>query len=67
MSGAVSLVKCVDCAKDLVAHGAPPEKPICLHCDIVRAAPEAMRDLIRKTLQPLPEDSPPAPADGGGP
>jgi hypothetical protein len=49
------LVHCVDCDKPLKAQGTPPEKPICLHCDIIRAAPEAMRELIRKTLQPIPD------------
>ena len=47
------VVACVDCAKPLKVLGAPPEKPICLHCDIVRAAPEPDRDMIRRTLQPL--------------
>jgi hypothetical protein len=50
------LVTCTDCGKPLKVLGAPPEKPICLHCDIIRAAPEENRDRIRETLRPLPEE-----------
>jgi hypothetical protein len=47
------LCNCIDCGKQLKAQGTPPERPICLHCDIVRAAPEHMRAIIRATLQPI--------------
>jgi hypothetical protein len=50
------LVTCTDCGKPLKVLGAPPAKPICLHCDIIRAAPEEMRESIRDALRPLPED-----------
>jgi hypothetical protein len=50
------LCGCVDCGKPLKAQGTPPEKPICQICYIVRAAPEDMRAIIRKTLQPVPDD-----------
>lgn len=48
------LCECIDCGKPLKAQGAPPERPICLHCDIVRIAPEDMRAIIRATLGPVP-------------
>jgi hypothetical protein len=47
---------CVDCGKKLKARGTPPEKPICLQCAIIRAAPEESRERIRATLRPIPED-----------
>jgi hypothetical protein len=60
------LTACIDCGKELKSLGAPPAKPICLHCDLVRYAPDAIRDLIRRTLGPVPEDpDPPAFEDLG--
>jgi hypothetical protein len=50
------LVACIDCGKPLKAQGQPPEKPICLHCDVVRAAPEESRERIRATLAPVGDD-----------
>jgi len=56
------LCHCVDCGKPLKARGQPPAEPICRHCDIIRAAPEGMRETIRRTLQPLPDgDATPGP------
>ena len=49
------LCACIDCAKQLKVLGAPPEKPICLHCDVIRAAPEDLRERIRATLRPVEE------------
>jgi hypothetical protein len=46
---------CIDCGKPLKSHGEPPAQPICLHCDIIRFAPEEIRERIRETLRPLPE------------
>jgi hypothetical protein len=43
-------VACSDCAKPLKALGQPPDKPICLHCSVIRFAPEAMREQIRASL-----------------
>jgi hypothetical protein len=53
-----SLVACVDCAKPLKVRGTPPAQPLCLHCDIIRAAPADIRERIRNTLAPLPEQEP---------
>jgi hypothetical protein len=50
------LVKCTDCGKPLKVLGQPPKTPLCLHCDIIRFAPDAIRDSIRATLAPIPED-----------
>lgn len=44
------LVRCIDCAKDLRVRGEPPDKPICLHCSLLRHAPEATRATLRATL-----------------
>jgi hypothetical protein len=49
------LCHCIDCAKPLRARGQPPAQPICRHCDIIRAAPDRMRETIRRTLLPLPD------------
>lgn len=50
------LCSCVDCGKVLKVQGQPPHTPVCLHCNVIRYAPEALRAEIRRTLTPLPED-----------
>jgi hypothetical protein len=49
------LVVCIDCGKGLKVRGQAPDKPICLHCDLIRAAPQTMREEIRRVLAPVPE------------
>lgn len=44
------VVHCIDCAATLKSHGPPPEKPICLKCTLIRAAPEADRLVLKATL-----------------
>lgn len=60
-------VTCTDCGKPLKARGAPPLTPICLHCDIIRAAPAESRDRIRATLRPLAAAVPEEVADAVAP
>lgn len=48
------IVHCIDCAKPLTSTGTPPAKPICLHCDIIRFAPESLREQVRAALAPVP-------------
>jgi len=50
------VVACIDCGKQLKAQGRPPAKPICLHCDVIRAAPAGSREKIRGVLRPLPSE-----------
>lgn len=52
------LTACVDCGKPLKSVGQPPDRPICLKCTVVRAAPEADRDRIRETLHWTGEEPP---------
>jgi hypothetical protein len=61
------LCNCIDCGKQLKARGTPPEQPICLHCSIVRAAPEDSRDRIRETLRPIPGGDPVEPVEPEAP
>lgn len=51
------LCACGDCGKMLKVQGQPPDHPLCLHCDVIRAAPEAQRAELRRTLAPIPEET----------
>lgn len=54
----VELVQCCDCGKRLVSHGPAPERPICMHCDLIRHAPVDRREALRQALAPIEEPEP---------